>query len=385
MAFTTAKRKRAEDTHHDAIVKKPHKRHHSNYAPSSVISSEAELTSRLKRPIVAGTPNLSADEAPSLSFQNARVKSTNTSKGLPANKATEQKRSSDSSSDEPSAVKFSKVAARKNTTQKDDISTSKEVSLDEGNVSIADPTNTSTNAPSSPPSEEVRNRSEDGLENEEDDEEQNEDEEDDKNSTPSSPRSTQSSSDTGLDSGGEPHPNTQKKESVKADNPSAFASSMAGILSYKLTRTQRANPILARSADAKEADETLLDMKLEKKAKAEMKKEKFKKGGMEVDGNGLLQDIRREGAGDIDDSMEGQNIVANQQREKELRKIAQRGVVKMFNAFASVREKAMDARGLVGSRAKREEKLTEMSKEGWLEYVGGGGKGMVEEKGKAVG
>ena len=78
---------------------------------------------------------------------------------------------------------------------------------------------------------------------------------------------------------------------------------------------------------------------------------------------------------------------AYQQREKELRKMAQKGVIKMFNAFAHVREKAVEAQGTVGSRAKKEENATEMSKEGWLEYVGLGGKAKIEEmgKGKVVG
>ena len=77
-----------------------------------------------------------------------------------------------------------------------------------------------------------------------------------------------------------------------------------------------------------------------------------------------------------------------QEQEKRLRKTAQRGVVKLFNAVrqAQVRgeEAARNAKGIAG-RDRREEKVNEMSKEGFLELVAGGGsaaKGMekvVEE------
>ena len=214
---------------------------------------------------------------------------------------------------------------------------------------------------------------EDKSEPEEDDEyEEDEEDHDDSNDSETNPSEDETEQNEPTDSDTESHPETssKKKEVSKADNPTAFASSMAGILGYKLTRTQRANPILARSADAKEADETLLDRKLEKKAKAELRRKEKKlntKGGQSIDD-------------DDDDPSANQKIVANQQREKELRKMAQKGVVKMFNAFASVREKTAEAKGVVGSRAKKEEKVTEMSKEGWLEYIGQGGKGKVKEK-----
>lgn len=213
-----------------------------------------------------------------------------------------------------------------------------------------------------------------------------------KNELASDPESTSSlesptelDSDAETESNGEPHPDNKKKERFKADDPDAFASSMSAILGHKLTRTQRANPILVRSADAKEAEEALLDMKLEKKARAEMKRQKDEKNGSD----GTFKEIHNGGAGDmvgstirIDDSKNTGSIYAYQQREKALRKMAEKGVVKMFNAFTHVRQKTMEAQGMGGSRAKKEEKATEMTKEGWLEYVGLGGKGKIEEKGK---
>lgn len=362
------------------------------------VNPEAELTSRPQQSIVADAPDSSADEAPSLSLKRFKTESTSTPKVLPVKKATKPKqasgKASDSFTDKVPIVKPSKLGTSKEVSPK--VSSSESSSLDEGNGTTADPTDVGLDAtseaallaPSSPPSEEALGEPEGSQNGEENDEEEVEDYDDDEGNDESEPgsgsssdSSIESASDATGDSDGEPHPDKKKKETLKADNPSAFASSMAGILGYKLTRTQLANPILARSADAKEADETLLDMKLEKKAKAEMRKEKFKKGGdpneksKEVHGDGA-QDLVRNVLG-IDEPLEPQQVFAYQQHEKELRKMAQKGVVKMFNAFTSVRERAMEAQGLGGSRAKKEEKATEMSKEGWLEYVGQGGKGKV--------
>ena len=340
MAYTNKKRKLVEDTRGDDFANQSHKRHYSNHAPLSSNSdrsavqlkkSEAELISRSKQPAVADTATSSAEEASSSSVRRANAKSTDTSNTQPIQKATKQTKISGkavgSSSDRAPAVKES---------DEDD----EEKDEDDDATYSA---------------EEQESEPENGTAS-------------DIDSAPSSESSRERASDAELDSDGEPHPNNNKKrEPLKADNPNAFASSMAGILSYKLTKTQRANPILARSADAKEADETIQDMKLEKKAKAEMKREKLKKEGKD-------SQVAGDPVRDADGSLEVQGIFANQQREKELRKMAEKGVVKMFNAFNSVREKAAEAQILVGSRAKKEERATEMSKEGWLEYVGQGGK-----------
>lgn len=414
MEFTNAKRKLNEVSNQDdKTYNKAHKRHHSDHAPlssinhkaaeqlvgnftqaqsvtealSNKLNSEAELTSRPKQPIVA-------DETPSLSLQKARTKSAPNPKAPLEEKATKQRqasgRPSDSSADRAPVVEPSKVEVRRKIAQKQKMSRSEPSPPNKGNASLAIPTNTSTNdtsklalfAPSSPPLEETPGEGEESEESEEeeedddddDDDDGDEDDEDHLDSDLSSEISIEPASDAALDSDGEVHPDARKKETFKADNPTAFASSMAGILGYKLTRTQRANPILARSATAKEADETLLDMKLEKKAKAEMKKEKFKNG---VVGSGPGHNLAGVQGRGTQEPLEGEELFANQQQEKELRKMAQKGVIKMFNAFTAVREKTMEAQGLGGSRAKKEEKATEMSKEGWLEYIGQGGKGNV--------
>ena len=350
MALTNTKRRLNESSLDNESYDKAPKRHHSDRVSlSSSVSHRAA-----KQPGNRNTHTL--DKA---------------TKPKPASDKT-----SDSAVNKSPAFKTLKATTRKKADREQKAFSPEPSLLDESNVSIANPTDVGTPAtskvalpaPSSPPSEKALGEGE-GSENEEkyddeedDDDDDNKDEDEDATtSPPSSDSSMESNSDVSIHSDDEPRPDTKKKEPFKADNPTAFASSMAGILGYKLTRTQRQNPILARSATAKEADETLLDKKLEKKAKAEMKKEKEKEKETHGGGDALV---------------EGQGIFAmDQQEEKELRKMAQRGVIKMFNAFNSVREKAAEAQRLGGTRAKREEKATEMSKEGWLEYIGQGAKG----------
>lgn len=71
----------------------------------------------------------------------------------------------------------------------------------------------------------------------------------------------------------------------------------------------------------------------------------------------------------------GVSVEEMMEEEKRLRKTAQRGVVKLFNAVrqAQVRaeEAAKESKGV--TRGRREEKVGEMSKKGFLELVAGGG------------
>lgn len=74
-----------------------------------------------------------------------------------------------------------------------------------------------------------------------------------------------------------------------------------------------------------------------------------------------------------------------QEEEKRLRKTAQRGVVKLFNAVRASQVKAEEARAKGGTRGRKEERVEEMSKLGFLEMVaagGGGGSGKAKGKGK---
>ena len=68
------------------------------------------------------------------------------------------------------------------------------------------------------------------------------------------------------------------------------------------------------------------------------------------------------------------------EQERKLRKTAQRGVVKLFNAVRAAQVKGEEAarkargKGLVG-QGRREEKVGEMSKKGFLDLIAGGGVG----------
>lgn len=64
------------------------------------------------------------------------------------------------------------------------------------------------------------------------------------------------------------------------------------------------------------------------------------------------------------------------EEEKKLKKIAQRGVVKLFNAVREAQVKAEEARKqdrTIGVK-RREERVGEMSKKGFLDYIASGGK-----------
>lgn len=82
--------------------------------------------------------------------------------------------------------------------------------------------------------------------------------------------------------------------------------------------------------------------------------------------------------------MEGNGGPTAQQileQERRLRKTAQRGVVKLFNAVRAAQVKGEEAarearvKGLVGAK-RREERVGEMGKQAFLDLVAGGGKGV---------
>lgn len=153
----------------------------------------------------------------------------------------------------------------------------------------------------------------------------------------------------------------------KRNDPSAFASSISAILSSKLSTSKRADPVLARSATAAEANASIANSKLESKARQKLRADK--KEALE---KGRVKDVLGVESGDVGAVMD---------EEKRLRKVAQRGVVKLFNAVRGAQVRAEEARkGTVGTRGRVEEKVAEMSKKGFLEMVAGGGKaGNIEE------
>jgi len=163
---------------------------------------------------------------------------------------------------------------------------------------------------------------------------------------------------------------TSSTKKRKRNDPDAFATSMSKILGSKLSSTKRSDPVLSRSMAAATATKELAESKLEQKARHKLRQEK-----REALERGRIKDIMGLESTEI-------NTADILEQERRLKKTAQRGVVKLFNAVraAQVRgeEAAREARkaGVVGM-AKREEKVNEMSKKGFLELIAGGGKKQV--------
>ncbi|KAF2648887.1 Rrp15p-domain-containing protein [Lophiostoma macrostomum CBS 122681] len=153
----------------------------------------------------------------------------------------------------------------------------------------------------------------------------------------------------------------------KRNDPEAFATSMSKILGTKLTSQKRSEPILSRSKAAQETNKSLADHKLTLKANRAVIAEK--KAAQE---KGRVKDVLGLQKADVSTA----EIVAE---EKRLRRTAQKGVIKLFNAVRAAQVKGEQAekearqKGVVGV-AKREEKVKEMSKQGFLDMIAGGGK-----------
>jgi mitochondrial fusion and transport protein UGO1 len=160
--------------------------------------------------------------------------------------------------------------------------------------------------------------------------------------------------------------NTEQKKN-KRNDPAAFATSISKILNAKLTTSKRIDPVLSRSKDASNAAKEMSEARLEAKAKQKLRDDKRAK--LET---GRIKDVLGLNNPEIstEDMME---------QEKKYKKIAQRGVVRMFNAIRAAQvmgeQAARDAQtqGVVGID-KREQKVNEMSKKGFLELIAGGGK-----------
>ena len=165
------------------------------------------------------------------------------------------------------------------------------------------------------------------------------------------------------------------KKPKKRNDPTAFATSLSKILSTKLSSSKRSDPVLSRSAAAHESSKAALDSALEAKAKRQLREQKKK--AME---KGRVKDVllptQSEATGEPDTTTA--DILAS---EAKLRKTAQRGVVKMFNAVRAAQVKSTEAErgardgGMIGM-GRREEKVNEMTKKGFLDLIASGGGGL---------
>ncbi|KAK5105861.1 hypothetical protein LTR62_001948 [Meristemomyces frigidus] len=158
----------------------------------------------------------------------------------------------------------------------------------------------------------------------------------------------------------------------KRNDPTAFATSITKILDTKLTSQKRPDPILSRSTTAAQANRELTESKLDAKARAQIRAEK--KASLS---KGRITDIL--GLAPESSGIETGKVL---EEEKKLKKTAQRGVVKLFNAVRAAQVKGEEAakqaraEGVVGM-GQREERVREMSKQGFLDLISGGN-GVVE-------
>ena len=153
----------------------------------------------------------------------------------------------------------------------------------------------------------------------------------------------------------------------KRNDPEAFANSISRILGSKLSTSKRSEPILSRSKDAATANRELADSKLNEKARRQIVAER-----KAAQDKGRVKDV----LGLNDPSV---STAATSAREKELRRTAQKGVIKLFNAVRAAQVKGEQAEreskaGLVVCMDKREEKVKEISKQGFLDMITGGQK-----------
>lgn len=175
-----------------------------------------------------------------------------------------------------------------------------------------------------------------------------------------------SSDDAGSDDASETT-STNGTKKKKRNDPEVFATSMSKILGTKLTTTKRSDPVLSRSAAATSISKEVSESRLEAKARQKLRLEKKHK----LD-KGRVKDVL--GLGDEETSTQG--II---EAEKKLKKTAQRGVIKLFNAVREAQKRGEDAKrealkeGVVGMD-RREEKVSEMSKKGFMELIASGGK-----------
>lgn len=187
--------------------------------------------------------------------------------------------------------------------------------------------------------------------------------------------------------------NGRRTSKSKRNDPEAFATSISKILGTKISGKNRADPVLARSADARERVRQVLDEDLDRKARKKLREQKqraMEKGRVRdvlVATNSTFSNVNPV-TGKVVSDTHGETTAEILVTERRLRKVAQRGVVQLFNAFRTAQVKAAEAervarkQGVIGMDRKKD-KVTEMSKKGFLDLIasGGGGlkKGPIEE------
>ncbi|KAH8156466.1 hypothetical protein CIB48_g11780 [Xylaria polymorpha] len=168
-----------------------------------------------------------------------------------------------------------------------------------------------------------------------------------------------------------------KRTKSKRNDPDAFATSLQKILSTKLSNSKKSDAILSRSVDAQKASKEIVDATLEAKARKLLRDQKL----LALE-KGRVKDVL---TGDNSEETSTGEIM---QTERRLRKTAHRGVIMLFRAVREAQERATEAEkdarkeGIIGVQ-QRQEKVNEMSRQGFLDLIAGGGgkrkKGGLEE------
>ncbi|KAL9009307.1 MAG: hypothetical protein Q9173_005646, partial [Seirophora scorigena] len=133
-----------------------------------------------------------------------------------------------------------------------------------------------------------------------------------------------------------------QKKTSKRNDPSSFAASITSILASKLPNPKRADPVLARSSSAHAANTAIRESALEKRARQQLRAEK--KALLE---KGRVRDVLL-GATTVAGVAEGEaeegQAAKIMEEEKRLKKTAQRGVLKLFNAVRMAQVRGEEAR-----------------------------------------
>lgn len=182
------------------------------------------------------------------------------------------------------------------------------------------------------------------------------DDEDDK------PKEEENADDDGNETDDE-FPRKKKSNNSKHDDGSAdFSSAVNAILSSHLKAYDRKDPIMARNKKVLKDNES---SKLEYKAKKALVAEKKK----------LLTKTRKTDIIPIasDEHHTGEEIREIIAKEARLRKVAQKGVVKLFNAILSTQvrtnKEVSDNLSDIKNNQERKQLITEVSKEKFLDLV----------------
>ncbi|KAI3404505.1 RRP15 [Candida oxycetoniae] len=164
------------------------------------------------------------------------------------------------------------------------------------------------------------------------------------------------------DSEDEELPSRKKQKKNKDDGSESFANAFNSIINSKLKAYDRKDPILARN---KTTIKKLESEKLENKAKKALLVER-KQFHDKHRVKHLLPVAAENG-----DSL---NVRSTLEKEKQLKKLAQRGVVKLFNAILSTQiQTAQEVGKEKVGQAKREELMNDVSKEKFLDLIAAAG------------